>query len=660
MDVHSRPVVLVSMPWAPASEPSHGLAILRSCLLRAGHSAEVFHANSHFLRWVSFETSQFVADCWGLNEFVFTKVLDDEMDEAQLRALVSEAGVRASARGHVKYQSVAALCDLFLTLRQNIVPDFLDACAEHILCKNPMLVGFTCMFDQTIASAALARLLKRRAPDLRIAMGGYALEGPPGDVAAKAFPWIDYLVRGDGEEAICDLVQRATSFTMAATTGSFAVRADENRPLSRGGDLRVFGSDQNRLIRGPSIDLNTNPPPDYTDWFLDIETLEQGHKIAVRPEALYVENSRGCWWGQHKHCVFCGIDEETLKYRNKSPEVVLKMLHTLRDRHGCNVTFRFTDYIFPRAFYDTLLPKLAEVKPRFRLTGEIKANQTRERMQLFADAGFCELQPGIESFSTPVLRAMDKGVRGIDNVALLKYGYLNRIVIHYNFLFGFPADQLDDYDQMVEQVPLLYHLTPPISRSEVMVTRFAPLQVSPERFGTDPHLTHHDCYDVLFSDRFRRRYGFELDDYCYYFHRNFHFNPDLTRAYRVLVDQINHWKAQHNDRAVSLEYTLDDDQRITICDSRFGAEVKYQLPEATGRAYLASDERPTNISRLVQVMAEKFGYSSSETDRALRELAELRLTWHEDDFIFGIAIEHDAVQERMASQWPKEWTSLYS
>jgi hypothetical protein len=280
-------------------------------------------------------------------------------------------------------------------------------------------------------------------------------------------------------------------------------------------------------------------------------------------------------------------------------------------------------------------------------------------MRLFADAGFFQLQPGVESFSTPVLRAMDKGVRGIDNIALLKYGYLSRIVVQYNFLYGFPGDRLEDYDRMVQLIPRLYHLTPPVSRTEVVVTRFAPLQAWPERFGIEVAPVHHDCYDVLFSDRFRELHGFDLDNYCYYFRRHFDYQDDLAATYGVLVDQINHWKMQHQQRAVALQYSVDDNHRVAVQDSRFGSEVNYVLAESTSRVYLACDDRPTNMGRLEQVLAENCGYSAVQTNRALGELEELRLIWREDDFVFGLAATQDATQERLASEWTKEWTSLY-
>src|SRR5207253_7913709 len=121
---------------------------------------------------------------------------------------------------------------------------------------------------------------------------------------------------------------------------------------------------------------------------------------------------------------------------------------------------------------------------------------------------FGEIQPGIESFSTAVLRRMDKGVRAIDNVSLLKAGYINSIIVDYNILYGLPGDQPEEYEEMLTMIPRIYHLSPPVARTQTVITRFAPLQVDPKRFGMTQH-RHHPCYDVLFSEDFLTASGFD-------------------------------------------------------------------------------------------------------------------------------------------------------
>src|SRR5260370_4301476 len=271
----TRPVVLVSMPWAPVGEPSLGLALLKSSLERKGFSATVVHASAHLLRWVSVETHFFVSECWGLNEFVFTKLLDPGLGDAQLQSIVDGVAIHSRNHRHPRYQTPAALGDVFLTLREEVIPGFLDGMADLVLSHRPGLVGFTCMFDQSISSAALAKLLKERSPELRIAFGGYALEGPPGDVIFDAFPWIDWLVRGDGEGIICDLAAAASARVRVAA-GSYELDIDD--ALARP-----------RKVRARQIDLNDSPVPNYQDWQYDLSYLEANHGVSIRTKSLPIE-----------------------------------------------------------------------------------------------------------------------------------------------------------------------------------------------------------------------------------------------------------------------------------------------------------------------------------------------------------------------------------
>ena len=193
-----------------------------------------------------------------------------------------------------------------------------------------------------------------------------------------------------------------------------------------------------------------------------------------------------------------------------------------------------------------------------------------------ADAGFHEVQPGIEADSHSVLRSMRKGVRGIDNVSLLKAGYANGVIIDYNILYGLPSDTAEVYAAMIEAIPRLYHLTPPISRNETVVTRFAPLQVSPARFGVTSQALHHACYDVLFSKEFLRTTGFSLDSYAYYFGRNFQYAEYLEVSYAQLRYQVDHWKEQHRLHFVELSY-FPVESCLQITDTRYGSADTYVL-----------------------------------------------------------------------------------
>jgi ribosomal peptide maturation radical SAM protein 1 len=404
------------------------------------------------------------------------------------------------------------------------------------------------------------------------------------------------------------------------------------------------------------FDLRESAEPDYEDWYADLKSLREKDRVTVRTTVLPIESSRGCWWGQKHHCVFCGIDEETLKYRNKSADLVLQLLAHMRERHGSAVPMRFSDYIFPHNFFTDLLPHLADVTPHYDLQCEIKANQTAERVKAFADAGFSELQPGIESFDSNVLRLMDKGVTGIQNVHLLRQGYVHGIQINYNILYGVPGERPVWYERMVRQLPRLFHLTPPVSRTETIVTRFAPLQANPSRFGILTTPKHHRCYDCLFSPEFLASTGFNLDNYAYYFERNFAYDCAATPHYWSLLRQVDRWKQQHRERYVDLSWT-ESGADVVVFDSRRASHpVERRLSGIDKDVLLASSDIPVRRSAL----AEKLGAQEDEIETSIMSLDAHELIWIENDSILALPIPEGVVAAHRSRNWQQQWTSLYS
>jgi hypothetical protein len=254
---------------------------------------------------------------------------------------------------------------------------------------------------------------------------------------------------------------------------------------------------------------------------------------------------------------------------------------------------------------------------------------------------------------------MDKGVSAIQNVALLKHGYLNEIVIHYNFLYGIPGETVEQYQEMRLGIPRLYHLTPPVSRSEAIVTRFAPLHADPGRFGssiTKP--VHHRCYDVLFSSEMLSSTGLSLDDYGYYFERYLEFDEELIGLYQQCVTQINHWKRQHREREVTLDYEDCGDSMI-VRDTRFGECQSVYLNRTERAVYLACDEAPVSMETLAASVCHEVGYADHQLTSIMDRLDEDRLIWREGVRAFGLAVPREIAAKHFASGWRTQWTSIY-
>src|SRR5205823_3394211 len=133
---------------------------------------------------------------------------------------------------------------------------------------------------------------------------------------------------------------------------------------------------------------------------------------------------------------------------------------TILDRYPSRKIYA-VDNILDLKYFDTLLAELAERPRPPHLFYETKANLTKAQLRRLARAGVKQLQPGIESLSTPILRLMDKGVTGLQNVRLLKWCEEIGIRLDWNFLYGFPGEDPAEYDQLSDLVPSLMHLRPP-------------------------------------------------------------------------------------------------------------------------------------------------------------------------------------------------------
>jgi radical SAM superfamily enzyme YgiQ (UPF0313 family) len=39
-----------------------------------------------------------------------------------------------------------------------------------------------------------------------------------------------------------------------------------------------------------------------------------------------METARGCWWGAKHHCTFCGLNQNDMAFRAKSPQCAMDEL----------------------------------------------------------------------------------------------------------------------------------------------------------------------------------------------------------------------------------------------------------------------------------------------------------------------------------------------
>jgi ribosomal peptide maturation radical SAM protein 1 len=458
-------VLLVNMPWSPIDLPSLALGILKRSVDEHVPDAtcEVLHANLEFTDWITSRT-EFTAEDYdyyalssyflGCGDWVFSSALydDPEWKDSEFVAVMTDKLRRSRMR--------------MTRELHRAVPEFVADVARRVVELRPDVVGFTSTFQQNTAALAAARQIKRLAPHVVTVMGGANCDGEQGAAVHRNFPFVDYVVRGEGEAAFPRLLTalQGGDRAAAASIPGLCYRTPETAHIA------------NPMPTGP-LPPAAILPPDYSGYFERLAACV-AHKW-VEPK-LVVEGARGCWWGEKHHCTFCGLNGSFMEFRSKSPDTFYQEIMDLAERHRV-LDMYVVDNILDMRYLSTVLPRIIDSGYDLRMHIEIKANMRRPQLQVLADAGLIYVQPGIESLNSRVLDLMDKGVSGCQNVRMLRDAAETGLAVSWNYLHGFPGETADDYDPVIRQLPALEHLDPPVDLSaRIAIERFSPYFNRPE------------------------------------------------------------------------------------------------------------------------------------------------------------------------------------
>jgi ribosomal peptide maturation radical SAM protein 1 len=374
-------VLLVSMPWDQLEYPPIQLAILLGALERDGISAEVHCLGLDFLdHCIACTVDRPAGERLGVADYDLIVELSRDVGLGDW--IFAEPAAHADA-GYERWLRAHSIPERDIDVARRfraLVPSFLDRCADALAVAAPAVVGFTTGADQTLASLALARKLKARRPGVRVIFGGANCQGEMGAALHRAFPWVDAVVRGEGERVLPGLVK------------DFLARG----PCRPQPGLCYHDSERSVAVPegGDPVPLDDTPTPRYDAYFARLETSLAATELRPRVTLLY-ESARGCWWGERSHCTFCGISDQALSFRSKRPERVVQELLDLTRRYGTTKVL-VVDYILDRRYFREVLPRLRDAGAGLRMFCETKANITKGDVRLLREAGFVSIQAGVE------------------------------------------------------------------------------------------------------------------------------------------------------------------------------------------------------------------------------------------------------------------------
>ncbi len=569
-------IALISMPFLAADRPSIQIGLLASIARQNGFQCDTFHLNLELAAQIPtiYESLCNIRPHM-TGEWLFSYAAFCDCD------LKDETEYYRDFPDVLNWMERKNLdASVIRRLRHEQLPRFIGTCADMVDWGDYQVVGFSSTFQQNVASLALARAIKSRWPKTVVVFGGANMEGVMGVAYAKAFPFIDHVVTGEGDITFPQLVKALASRGDIRQIDGITWCDDE---------LSVHSTAPAK----PFADLDALPVPDYTEYF------ERYERLGLRPRngtfhAVTFESSRGCWWGERHHCTFCGLNGQTMRYRVKKPERVKAELKELSRRHGITL-FLASDNIMDLRYVKEFFATLEEEKLDFTFWYETKSNLTYEQLRTLRRGGVIYLQPGIESLNSRVLQLMDKGCTMLQNLQTIKWGgYLGMRVL-WNLLWGFPGETEKDYAEEYEVLQSLSHFQPPLSVGRIWMERFAPIFSDRQRFPgviVQPEGSYHHIYPKHLN----------LNDAAYFF--EYELDNTLPNDVHVPTQRwVSKWRSQWLSSSVpTLTYRTIPDM-IIIDDKRGDQHGLTMLEEPAASIYTAcaiSSQSTQNIVELVR------------------------------------------------------------
>jgi ribosomal peptide maturation radical SAM protein 1 len=606
---------LVNMPFGFHIYPSIQLGTLSSLLKSHGWESKSYYLNLHFASRIGFPAyKQLCEKRFLIGEWLFSHLLFGDGSKNKEYMNHYDSHIREVCH------SLGCTEESLLDMKTRMIPEFLQWATDSIPWNEYKIVGFTSTFNQNIASVTLAKLIKEKYPEIKIIFGGANFDSEMGEEYFRVFPWIDFAVPGEAE----------------AVLPTFMKAFNEGSSLPQGILQRGNGHNGGDCSSTNMVELAKSQPPDYDDYFEQLEQIDPQSSLLESPIILY-ETARGCWWGEKHHCTFCGLNAATMKFRSRSSEQVLEDIATLSQRYNA-YRFRFVDNILERKHVEEVFGELANENYDMEFFIEVKSNLTKQQIKTLAQGGAKTIQPGIESFSVNQLKEMDKGVSPIRNILCLKWACYYGIEMTWSILTGFPKETDEDYRNQIDLIKRLTHLTPPIDVGDIWLERFSPYFTRPGDYGikiSGPGEAYGFVYDSPEIDLMKIAYDFEYET-------ENKINPGLVQELR---ETVHEWKSRHQSEDLPYLIYMRSMDFVTVFDTRSASnptKTRYDIPGAWIISYCGESLR-TPVQIRDHVNEKSAGEISDGTiNEAIRELESKQVLYQENGKYLTLALPHNS------------------
>ncbi|MBS3134096.1 radical SAM protein [Candidatus Woesearchaeota archaeon] len=315
--------------------------------------------------------------------------------------------------------------------------------AEYLMDELKKGYGYVCFSVSTpnyLQCINLSKRIKSIYHNIKLIAGGNHITDVPNE--KSSLETYDYLVVGDGEEAIKKILEDNTTQI---------------------------------IISKPIEDLDNLPFPDYEKLGMEKYTMTLNGKKAV-----VMVTSRGCVFS----CVYCG-SAKIKKWRARSPEDVVKEMKLLYDRFDIK-GFYFGDDIFTFNFdrIFKLCNLISENFPKKDITWRCttRANLlTQELCYSMRNAGCDIISLGLESGNNEVLKKMEKFMTTDIQKKGVEMCHKAGIKVKGFFIIGLPGET---WETAIDTIEFARSLNLEYADAYILTPFPAtPLWENPEKYG---------------------------------------------------------------------------------------------------------------------------------------------------------------------------------
>lgn len=323
----------------------------------------------------------------------------------------------------------------FLDLQLKALPD--DEFISKIKALEPLLIGFQVYSVNYFIFKRLLLKVRDECPNVRIIAGGPHPSGVPDQVIMEN-PELDFLVRGEGEQALAALVK-----VLLAGTLESKIDTIENL-VYRSGD-KILKNKQTW------IDVNKYGAPCWEKLKPDKYPAVQHGTFHKSNKVVPILTSRGCPYP----CTYCmGHLLTGKKVRTRDVSSVVDEIEFLQSRYGFEeIIIEDENFTYDKNYVIEMSRefKKRNVKCFISFANGIRLDRIDEEVVgHLKSMGTYVVNVGLESGSEKTLKAMKKRwnldmVK--ERIRLLKE---NGIIVYGSFIVGFPGETMEDINKTMD------------------------------------------------------------------------------------------------------------------------------------------------------------------------------------------------------------------